>query len=96
MPMERRGARGVAQTSKASSVHAEGPFTGYAKLDWIHSVAVGRPEERFTSLVHHFNESNLRRAFQELDGSKAPGIDRVTKEDSLKMKSRALPTDPLI
>jgi group II intron reverse transcriptase/maturase len=33
-----------------------------------------------TSLVHHFNEANLRQAFQELDGSKAPGIDRVTKE----------------
>jgi kynurenine formamidase len=30
--------------------------------------------------VHHFNETNLRRAFQELSGSKASGIDRVTKD----------------
>jgi group II intron reverse transcriptase/maturase len=37
-----------------------------------------------TSLVHHFSEANLRRAFQELDGSKAPGIDRVTKEQYRK------------
>jgi group II intron reverse transcriptase/maturase len=37
-----------------------------------------------TSLVHHFNEANLRQAFQELDGSKAPGIDRVTKEQYRK------------
>lgn len=84
MPMERRGARVVAQTSKASPVHAEGPFTGYVKLDWIHSVAVSRPEERLTSLVHHFNEPNLRRAFQELDGSKTPGVDRVTKDQYRK------------
>jgi group II intron reverse transcriptase/maturase len=83
--MERRGARVVAQPSGASPVHAEGPFKGYVKLDWIHSAAKERPSEaRFTSLVHHVNEANLRRAFQELDGSKAPGIDRVTKDQYRK------------
>ncbi len=84
MPMERRGARDVAQTRRASSAHAEGPFKGYAKLDWIHSAAATRPDERFTSLVHHFNGPNLRRAFQELDGSKASGVDRVTKDQYRK------------
>src|SRR5262245_53008331 len=84
MPMERRGARNEAQPNEATSAHAEGPFTGYAKLDWIHSAAVARPNERFTSLVHHFNETNLRQAFHELDGSKAPGIDRVTKDQYRK------------
>src|SRR5215468_6276276 len=84
MPMERRGARDVAQTRRASPAHAEGPFKGYAKLDWIHSAAQARPSERFTSLVHHFNGPNLRRAFQELDGSKASGIDRVTKDQYRK------------
>jgi group II intron reverse transcriptase/maturase len=82
--MERRGARDVAQPEEATLVHAEGPYKGYAKLDWIHSAAVARPKERFTSLVHHFNEMNLRQAFHELDGSKAPGIDRVTKDQYAK------------
>src|SRR5690348_6232817 len=84
MPMERRGARFVAQSKTTISVHAEGPFKGYARLDWIHKAAKERPSERFTSLVHHFNEANLRRAFQELSGSKAPGIDRVTKDQYRK------------
>jgi group II intron reverse transcriptase/maturase len=82
--MERRGARLVAQPKTTTSVHAEGPFKGYARLDWIHEVAKERPSERFTSLVHHFNEANLKRAFQELSGSKAPGIDRVTKDQYRK------------
>lgn len=80
MPMERRGARGVAPSSSEVPIHAEGSFTGYSRLDWIHKAAAERPMERFTSLVHHFNEANLRQAFRELDGSKSPGIDRVTKD----------------
>ena len=36
---------------------------------------------RSGSLMHHFTVENLRRAFQELSGSKAAGIDRVTKEE---------------
>lgn len=70
----------MAQLTSTSSVPAEGPFQGYARLSWIHSVAQRRADVRFTSLVHHMNEHNLRRAFQELDGSKAAGIDRVTKD----------------
>ncbi len=82
--MERRGTRLSAQTKQAAPVHAEGPFKGYARLDWINKAAQARPRERFTSLVHHFNEANLRRAFQELAGSRAPGIDRVTKDQYRK------------
>src|SRR5260221_9701784 len=82
--MERRGARFVAQTWQASPVRTEGPFKGYARLDWIHKAATERQSERFTSLMHHFCEANLRRAFQELSGSRAPGIDRVTKDQYRK------------
>jgi RNA-directed DNA polymerase len=82
--MERRGARFVAQPRQTSPVRAEGPFKGYARLDWIHRAARERQSERFTSLMHHFCETNLRRAFQELSGSKAPGIDRVTKDQYRK------------
>jgi group II intron reverse transcriptase/maturase len=31
--------------------------------------------------MHHLNEFNLRRAFRDLDGSKASGIDQVTKNE---------------
>src|SRR5258705_7002118 len=82
--MERRGARLVAQSRRTSPVRAEGPFKGYARLDWIHKAATERRSERFTSLMHHFCEANLRRAFQELSGSRAPGIDRVTKDQYRK------------
>lgn len=77
--MEPRGTRVVDQNSETFRVSAEGPFIGYVKLDWIRSAAEKRTGKRFTSLMHHFHETNLRRAFQELDGTKAPGIDRVTK-----------------
>lgn len=84
MPMERRGARSVAQPKTAVPAHPAEPFAGYARLDLIYTVARMKPTERLTSLVHHFNEANLRQAFQELDGSKASGIDRVTKKQYQK------------
>ena len=34
---------------------------------------------RWQNLRHHFNTHNLTRAFHKLDGSKAGGVDRVTK-----------------
>lgn len=74
----------MARSKRAVPAHPVEPFAGYAGLDRIHSAATGRPTERMTSLVHHFNEANLKRAFQELDGSKAPGVDRVTKEQYRK------------
>jgi RNA-directed DNA polymerase len=58
----------------------DGPFKGYARLDWIHSAARKRPTEQCGALMHHLNVENLRRAFRELSGSKASGIDRVTKD----------------
>lgn len=74
----------MAQSKKTVPAYSAEPFAGYARLDWINSVAKTKPRERMTSLVHHFNEANLRRAFQELDGSKAPGIDHITKEQYRK------------
>jgi RNA-directed DNA polymerase len=57
---------------------------GYDRLGLIHHVVRTRPTERLTSLVHLFNVPNLRRAFQQLDGTRAAGIDRVTKEQYRK------------
>lgn len=40
-----------------------------------------RPEERFTSLAHYLTVDRLRRAFEGIDGSAAPGVDGVTKQE---------------
>ena len=77
--MERREARSVAQGTSSPEVCEDGPFKGYARLHWIEAAARAKPDETVHALMHHLNPVNLRRAFQELDGSKAVGIDRVTK-----------------
>ena len=81
MPVEPREARRVNQAQTSPQVSAEGPFRGYARLDWIRSAASRRRREggRLNSLMHHLNVQNLRQAFRELDGSRASGIDGVTK-----------------
>jgi RNA-directed DNA polymerase len=81
MPMERRARRNVNRSKEAPVARTDAPYAGYAKLDWIHSAASKRRGERMRNLMHHFNAHNLRRAFQTLDGTKAAGIDHVTKRD---------------
>ena len=55
------------------------------KLAEITEVAKHRPKEKFTSLAHLINVELLRICHDEMDGKKAVGIDKVTKEDySLK------------
>lgn len=78
--MEQRDARLVDKPKDEAPTHSAELLWGYSRLGLIRAVAQSRPQERLTSLVHLFNVPNLRRAFQELDGTKAPGIDRVTKE----------------
>lgn len=77
--MERREARSVAQGTSSPEVCQDGPFKGYARLHWIEAAARAKPDEKVHALMHHLNPVNLGRAFRELDGSKATGIDRVTK-----------------
>jgi hypothetical protein len=81
MPMERRGTRSVNQFKLTPPVCKDGPFRGYARLNWIQSAASRKPKERCGALMHHFNLTNLRRAYSGLSGSKAAGIDRVTKQE---------------
>jgi len=69
----------VAQGMSSPEVCEDGPFKGYARLHWIEAAARAKPGEKVHALMHHFTPENLRRAFRELDGSKATGIDRVTK-----------------
>ena len=49
------------------------------KLKRIAWLSASDPEKRFDSLMHHFNQESLAACFAELDGSKATGIDGVTK-----------------
>lgn len=50
------------------------------KLARIAKIAKERPEEKFTSLAHLLNEDLLKQCHKELNGNKATGIDKVTKE----------------
>lgn len=82
--MERRGARVVNQSSLKPEPCPDGAFKGYYKLDRINSVAKRDPKAVFNNLSQLVSEDNLRQAFRGLDGSKAVGIDHVTKAQYAK------------
>ena len=50
------------------------------KLERISELAAQNPQMVFTSLYHLINTDLLRQCHQEMDGNKATGVDRVTKE----------------
>src|SRR5689334_21093457 len=79
MRMEQRGTRRVDRFPLTADACTDGPYKGYVGLDRINSAAKDRPEEKMTHLMHHLNLVNLRHGFRELDGSKASGVDQVTK-----------------
>lgn len=51
------------------------------KITRINQISKERPNEIFTSIYHLINKELLKECFDELDGSKATGIDKVTKEE---------------
>jgi len=51
------------------------------KLKWIAKLSRRKPEMVFNNLMHHFNQASLRECVRELDGRKALGADRVSKEE---------------
>jgi group II intron reverse transcriptase/maturase len=63
---------------------SHGPFKGYARLDRISSAARSKPDLKFKALLQQFTVDNLRQAFRSLDGSKAVGIDQITKDHYAK------------
>ena len=54
------------------------------KITRINQIAKERPKEKFTSIYHLINEELLKECFKELDGSKATGLDKMTKEEYSK------------
>jgi RNA-directed DNA polymerase len=79
--MEPRETRRVNRFKLTPEACTDGPFKGYVGLDRINLAAVKGTTDKFTHLMHHLNEVNLRQAFRQLDGAKASGIDQVTKEE---------------
>lgn len=52
--------------------------TELTEIAWLSSQ---NPDQAFHSLMHHFNVGSLRSCFDKLDGKKALGADRVSKEE---------------
>ena len=51
------------------------------KLERIAEISANSPKPEFTSLYHLINEEMLLSCYKELDGSKAVGIDEVSKTE---------------
>lgn len=50
------------------------------KIARINQIAIEKPQEVFTSIYHLINYELLKECFEELDGNKATGLDKVTKD----------------
>lgn len=50
------------------------------KITRINQIAKEKPQEVFTSIYHLINHELLKECFVELDGNKATGLDKVTKD----------------
>lgn len=50
------------------------------KIARINQIAKERPKEVFTSIYHLINYELLKECYEELDGNKATGLDKMTKE----------------
>ena len=53
------------------------------KITRINQIAKEKPQEVFTSIYHLINYELLKECFDELDGNKAIGLDKVTKDTYL-------------
>jgi hypothetical protein len=78
MPAEQRGAHGVKDSMAKPSTH-RGGATATTGVESIARRARREPEAMFTALMHHFTVDTLQVCFEALDGTKAPGVDGVTK-----------------
>jgi group II intron reverse transcriptase/maturase len=82
--MEQRGMRLTNSFKLKPEACPDGPFKGYYRIDGINLASRKNPSLVFSHLMHHFSEDNLRQAFRRLDGSKAVGIDQMTKSEYQK------------
>ena len=81
MSMERREPHRANRFNLTPEPCSDGPFKGYVRLDRINSAARQNENRKFKALLPQFSVQNLRQAFRSLDGSKAVGIDQITKDE---------------
>jgi RNA-directed DNA polymerase len=84
MSMERREPHRANRFNLTPEPCSNGPFKGYVRLDRINSAACNNKDQKFKALIAQFSVANLRQAFRCLDGSKAVGIDQITKDEYSK------------
>ena len=77
-PTEQRGAHAAARAT-ATPPTRRGGSAATTGVERIAQRARREPQTRYTSLMHHFTVDNLRACFEALDGTKAPGVDGVSK-----------------
>jgi RNA-directed DNA polymerase len=78
MPAEHRGAQGVTDARATPSTHRGGAMATTG-IESIATRARREPGATDTALRPHFTVEHLRACFEALDGTKAPGIEGVTK-----------------
>ena len=87
MGVEPRGRQNSSLDQNSRSINIDGnsgqrlwkgqPFLG--RWTRITLRTQGNPTAAFNNLLLHINEETLREAYRELDGTKAPGVDNITK-----------------
>lgn len=65
-------------------VTTDKPTITTTKLNRIAWLSQLNPKKEFYQLIHHYNVESLIECFYQLDGSKAVGIDKITKEEYAK------------
>jgi RNA-directed DNA polymerase len=95
-PAEHRGAHGSADSRATSATH-RGGTTATTGVESIARRVRREPGATCTALMHHFTVDTLRACVEALDGTKAPGVDGVTKamdgehlEDNLQRRYQQL------
>lgn len=81
MGVERRAGGLSERKRETMTVHSNDRMTGKTKLDRVGMRAQAHPDTVFNNVGHVLTEELLRKAYEQLDGKKAVGIDKVTKED---------------
>jgi hypothetical protein len=76
--MEQREAHTGAHSTGIPLTHSGG-HAAMRGVERIAARARRQPEALFTALMHHCTVDNLLACFVALDGTKAPGVDGVTK-----------------
>ncbi len=62
------------------SVHRQDGNTWLTKIERIGTLAIEKPDTVFNNVGHVISINMLRELYQQADGKKAVGIDKVTKE----------------